>query len=50
MSEKPSPIDGLIHSSLWSKLHDLEARIERLEAEMPDHNPAPGSLGGDEPD
>lgn len=30
-SEKPSPIDGLFHSSVWGKLRDLEARVERLE-------------------
>ena len=32
MGEKPSPIDELEHSSVWGKLRDLEARIERLEA------------------
>lgn len=29
--EKPSPIDGLPHSSVWGKIRDLEARVERLE-------------------
>lgn len=29
--EKPSPIDGLMHSSVWGKINDLQARVERLE-------------------
>lgn len=34
LPEKPSPIDNLPHSSVWGKLRDLEARVERLERKV----------------